>query len=168
MNNPMMEAADLVNLLEEVSGLSGDALYDRGFSIYRELYLTKGRVGVEQTHDSQILLFHADRFEHAFHTTSDRLCSPDRKDILDVNRVARIRWIRPVVTGRVARTGCFEVPSPTGRLRPPNRLYVVEPELYVVWLEPRTSGGWKFSSAYPATRDCVARYKRGGRTVGRW
>jgi hypothetical protein len=165
----MMKPAELVELLEDVSGLSGGDLFEKGFSIYRDLYLAKGRVvGVEKTHDGHILLFHEDRFEHAFQTTSDRLCSPDRKDIVDAKRIARIRWIRPVVTGQVTSTACFEVPSPTGRSRPPNRLYVVESELYVVWLEPRTSGGWKFSSAYPATRDGVERYKRGGRTVGRW
>jgi hypothetical protein len=143
-------------------------LFEEGFALYRDLYLTKGRIGVQQTHDGQIVLFHEDRFEHAFQTTSDKFCSPERKDVADAQRVARIRWIRPVVTGMVTGTACFEVPSPTGRSRPPNRLYVVECELYVVWLEPRTAGGWKFSSAYRATRDGIERYKRGGRTVGRW
>jgi hypothetical protein len=164
----MVKPAELADLLEDVAGLHGGELFEKGFSLYRDLYLTKGRVGVEETHDGQVLLFHEDRFEHAFQSTSDKLCSPERKDTVDAERIARIRWIGPVVTGRVAGTACFEVPSPTGRLRPPNRLYVVDRELYVVWLEPRTSGGWKFSSAYPATRDGVERYKRGGRTVGRW
>ena len=79
----MLKPADLANLLEDVSGLSGDDLFEKGFSLYSDLYLTKGRIGVEQTHDGQVLIFHEDRFEHAFQTTSDKLCSPERKDTVD-------------------------------------------------------------------------------------
>lgn len=164
----MMKPAELAALLEDVSGLSSDALFEKGRSLYRELYLKKGRVGEATTHDGQVLLFYEDRYEHAFQTTSDRICAPERKDTVDAKRIARIRWILPIISGLVAETACFEVPSPAGRSRPPNRLYVLEPELYVLWLEPRTSGGWKFSTAYPTIRERIERYKRGGRTVSRW
>ncbi len=163
-----MSGVELQALLEDVSGLAEEQLKERGFRLYRELYLNRGRFGVHQAHDAQTLLFHEDRFDHGFRTSSDRLVAPERKDLLDPGRIARIRWIGPVVRGEVAGTACFEVPSPTGRSMPPNRLYVLYAEFYVVWLEPRTRGGWKFSSAYPATREQVNWYQRGGRTVGRW
>ncbi len=143
-NNPITKPAELAALLEDVSGLSGDALFEKGLSLYRELYLKKGRVGEASTHDGQVLLFYEDRYEHAFQTTSDRICAPERKDTVDAKRITCIRRNLPVIAGEVTETSCFEVPSPTGRSRPPNRLYVLEPELYVLWLEPRTLGRWKF------------------------
>lgn len=167
-NSSMLQPADLNRLLEDVSGLSGSALFEKGLSLYRELYLTKEKVGEDWTHDAHMVIFHLARFEHAFQTTSDGWIALERKDVVDSKRIARIRWIRPVLRGQAAGTCCFEVPAPTGRSRPPNRLYVLESELYVVWLEPRNAGGWKFSSAYPATREAIAKYKTGEKTVGRW
>lgn len=62
----MLNLADLVELLEDVGGLHGGELLEKGCELYRDLYLTKGRFGVEKTHDGQVLLFHEDRFEHVF------------------------------------------------------------------------------------------------------
>ena len=73
-----------------------------------------------------------------------------------------LRWIAPLIRGEVPGSECWEVPSPTGRRRPPNRLYIIWDERYVVWLEPREKVGWKFSSAYEKTSGTIRDYCRGG------
>jgi hypothetical protein len=132
------------------------------------LHLTHEGYGLHQTHDAETLMFHARQFEHAFFTTSDRYCAPERKDVLRRGSIERIRWIMPLLQGQVCGSACFEVPSPTGRRKPPNRLYASYARPFVVWLEPRRDEGWKFSSAYPLSIEEIHRYSRGGRTVCRW
>jgi hypothetical protein len=140
----------------------------RARELYREIYLDNDSFGVRHTHDCQLLIFHARQFDHAFFTTSDRLCHPERKDVLRPGSIERVRWIAPLVSGSVEQSACFEVPGPTGRIRPPNRLYAVFKDPFVVWLEPRKDDGWKFSSAYPCTIQDIHRYTRGGKTVWKW
>jgi hypothetical protein len=164
----MVTARDLEKLLVSLQGTADDALEDLARSLYRDSYLNKERFGVHRTHDDQVVIFHADAFEHAFFTTSDHLCHPDRKDILRKGSIERIHWIGPLVRGEVVDSACFEVPSPTGRYRPPNRLYVVVEPAYIVWLEPRKDSGWKFKSAYQPSIDDIHKYTRGGRTVWKW
>ena len=79
--------------------------------------------------------------------------------------IERMRWIGRLIAGEIYGSACFEVPSPTGRLRPPNRLYVVFETPFVVWLEPRRDGGWKLRTAYPTSIEEIRKYTRGGRTV---
>ncbi len=151
-----------------LSGLDATAVEQLARKLYCELYLNQGRVGERRTHDGQLLLFHLDAFDHAFYTSSDRICHPERKDLLRRGSIERIHWIEHLVSGRVPGSACFEVPSPTGRCRPPNRLYVVFETPYVVWLEPRKDSGWKFKSAYPLSIEDIRKYTRGGRTVWKW
>lgn len=161
----MTAIGDLTKLLVNLSGLNAQELEQRARDLYRELYLNKGKVGVHRTHDGQVLIFHLDAFDHAFYTSSDWRCHPERKDLLRAGSVERIYWIGPLISGHVQGSACFEVPSPTGRCRPPNRLYAIFETPYVVWLEPRMKSGWKFRSAYPLSIEEIRKYQRGGRTV---
>lgn len=158
----------LEHLLVDLRTVDDKQVQGLGRNLYGQLYLNRGHVGVHRTHDGAVLIFHKNQFDHAFFTTSDRLCHPERKDVLRKASVERIRWIEPVVTGRVVGSACFEVPSPTGRNKPPNRLYAVYSTPYVVWLEPRKEGGWKFSTAYPLSIAEIHKYSRGGRTVWKY
>ena len=165
----MLTVCDLKQLLVTCDSLCTQDLERIGRDLYRELYLPQGHYGVHQTHDGEVLIFHAETFDHAFYTTSDRIVHPYRKDVLRKGSIERIRWIGPLIAGHVPGSACFEVPSPTGRQRPPNRLYAVYATPFVVWLEPRKENGWKFRTAYPTTIEEIHRkYSRGGRTVCKW
>ncbi len=161
-------ATELQNLLIGIDHLDATELERIGRKLYRELYLDNDHNGVRRTHDCNLLMFYADQFDHAFFTSSDRLCHPDRKDILRPGSIERIRWIGPVVSGVVEGSACFAVPSPTGRYAPPNRIYASYQHPFVVWLEPRKAGGWKFSSAYPCSVKEIHEYTRRGSTVWKW
>src|SRR6267142_2806182 len=119
------EIWNLEHLLVDLKALDHTQIQDLGRNLYAELYLNRGHFGIHRTHDNAVLIFHKNQFDHAFFTTSDRMVHPERKDVLRKASVERIRWIEPVVTGRIVGSACFEVPSPTGRNKPPNRLYAV-------------------------------------------
>ena len=164
----MKLAPDLKSLLLDLAGMSTEAILQSARQLYGELYLNREKFGIHSTHDGHVLVFHADAFDHAFYTTSDRICHPERKDIIRAGSIERIRWIGYLVSGAVPGSACFEVPSPSGRYRPPNRLYVVFDTPYVVWLEPRKDTGWKFKSAYPLSIEDIRKYTRRGRTVWKY
>ena len=145
---------DLRCLLLDLAGIEASALEEFARRLYQDLYLNRGKFGLHSTHDSQVLIFHCDAFEHAFFTTSDRIRHPERKDVIRAGSIERIRWIGPLVSGAVPGSACFEVPSPSGR--------------YVVWLEPRRESGWKFKSAYPLSIEDIRKYTSRGRTVWKW
>ena len=159
---------NLSDLLVAIDGQSDAEVEAVGRGLYTSLYLNRGDFGLHQTHDGQVLIYFARAFDHAFFTTSDRRCHPERKDRLRRGSIERIRWIGEIVSGRVPGSACFEVPSPTGRERPPNRFYAIYTSPFVVWLEPRSKGGWKFSSAYPLSIEEIHKYSRGGRTAWKW
>ncbi len=161
-------AVDLPKLLLTFAGVPADEVERYGRCLYRRLYLDNDRYGVRQCHDGQLLIFHARQFDHAFFTTTDRFCHPERKDQLRKSSIERIHWIGPLASGCVEESACYEVPSPTGRQKPPNRLYAVYPHPFVVWLEPRKAVGWKFASAYACSMEEIRKYTRGGRTVWKW
>lgn len=158
----------LHELLLNIDGMDSCALEQLGRSLYQELYLDNERFGIRQAHDGELLMFHASQFDHAFFTSSDRWCHPERKDVLRPASIERIRWIAPIVSGIIDGSACYEVPSLTGRVRPPNRLYATFRHPFVIWLEPRRDGGWKFASAYPCSIEEIHKYTRGGRTVWKW
>lgn len=159
---------DLQALLLDLGGKGDGEIEATGREWYERLYITRGNCGFHECHDGEEVVFWRDRFEHAFFTSSNWARYPDRKDKLAVDRIARIRWIGEVIAGNVPKSACWEVPSPTGRRRPPNRLYVVSNECYVVWLEPRMRGGWKFSSAYAPQPRRLREYCAGGRRIWVW
>lgn len=160
---------DLTSLLLRLDALDTAQIEQLGRDWYHQLYITTapGRYGVLQAHDGQDVIFWADRFEHAFFTSSDRARYPNRKDKLAEDRIARVRWIGEVIAGQVPGSACWEGASPQGRLGQDNRLYVVSSERYVVWLEP-TKRGWKFSTAYPAWPVDIRRYCNSGRKMWQW
>jgi hypothetical protein len=158
----------LGGLLEPLEGLSDEEIEERGERLYRELYLNRGRVGVHRAHDGEVVLFHEDRFEHAFFGTQQWRWHPERKETVDRERVRRIRWIGEVISGRVEGSECLEGVWHLGREARRKRMYVVWDENYVVWLEPRRQGGWKFSTAYVASKELIRKYQGEGRMVSRW
>jgi hypothetical protein len=149
---------DLKSIIIPTQYLKTSEIELLGRQKYRELYLTQGKFGIHSTHDQQPVFFWEDRFNHAFFTSSDRARYPDRKDILAVERIERMAWIGKVISGQVPNTGCWEGPSPTGRRKPPNRFYLSSDFLYIIWLEPRYEGGWKFSTAYSALPPVIRKY----------
>ena len=161
----MMPDCDLKALLVDLAGLDNREIEELGRKLYLDLYLTHGHYGLHETHDGETLVFHARQFEHAFYASSDYRCHPDRKDILRPSSIERIHWIGQLVCGNVPGSACFKIPSARETGRPPKRLYAVYETPYVVWLEPRSHGGWKFSSAYPLSIEEIRAYTRGGSTV---
>lgn len=157
----------LVDLLLDLSGLSLAQVEALGRREYLSRYVPNGKRGTLTTHDGKDVYFFADRFEHAFFTTSDWARNPSAKDKLDYLRVARVRWIAELIAGRIPQSAFWEVPSPTGRKVPPNRLYLTGC-LFMVWLEPRLNDpNFKFSTAYVCQpKHATARCKQGKRICG--
>jgi hypothetical protein len=137
----MTAVCDLRALLVDLTGLADEEIERLGRQLYSDLYLTHGHYGIHKTHDGEPLIFHARQFEHAFFTTSDYWCHPDRKDVLRKVSIERIRWIAQLVSGVVPGSACFRIPSRCQNRRPPKRLYAVFETPFVVWLEPRDEGG---------------------------
>ncbi|MBX7244653.1 MAG: hypothetical protein K1X53_04090 [Candidatus Sumerlaeaceae bacterium] len=146
-------------------GLKDDQAVELGRSLYANIYLNKGKLGIFQTHDGQLLQFWQDRYDHAFFTSSNRARHSDWKDVVARERIERIWWILHVVEGRVPNTACWEAWSSSGRRFPPNRLYIAASYNYLVWLTPKYGGGFKFESAYSAHPNDIERYKKGSRKI---
>lgn len=153
---------NLQELLIDFSTVSDEELAASGYAAYKLHYLQNEKFGILNGHDGASVVFHEDRFGHAFYDKPDKWSLTKSRELPDESRLERMRWIGPLIRGEVPGSECWEVPSPTGRRRPPNRLYVIWDEKYVVWLEPRQNGGWKFSSAYVVNRGAVRDYFRGG------
>jgi hypothetical protein len=149
---------DLDALLLNLDGLNLEETEDLARSIYTTDYIggENYKVGKHYCHDGSEVYFHLDQFDHAFYTSRDRARHQYLKDVLDISRLKRIKWIKHIIEGKVTKTACYRVLDyETKRLK---RLYLVQERLYVVWLQPRLNGGWKFSSAYVATAQDVRRY----------
>ncbi len=153
---------NLQELLIDFSAVPDEELAARGYAAYKKHYLQQEKFGIFNAHDGTAVVFHEDRFNHAFYDKPDKWSLTKSHELPDESRLERIPWIGPLIRGEVPGAECWEVPSPTGRRRPPNRLYVIWEEKYVTWLEPRQNGGWKFSSAYVVTHGSIRDYCRGG------
>jgi hypothetical protein len=99
-------------------------------------------------------------FTHAFFTAGDKHRRGWAKDVIDARRVARTRWIVPVIGGLVDGTQCFRVLDYAAYRKPPpeKRLYVVRDERYVVWLIRRGAGDFRFKTAYVTGHGDIERY----------
>lgn len=160
---------DLDALLLDLGGLSDAEIETIGRKEYERLYIGKGKFGIYSLHDGAEAIFWRDRFDHAFWTSPNRARDPYSKTKLSIERIARIQWIAATINGSAPGTECWHVPGDGGRRHPPNRLYIVWAKSYVVWFEPRDTGGWKFSSAYTAsTTEIRRRYCFGGGKVWTW
>lgn len=153
-------SVNLDAILLPTDGLEDAQIESSARSIYSSTFLGGNKVGTSQCHDGSRVLFFADQFDHAFYTSSNRSRYPDKKDIIALERVQRINWIKPVIEGKVTKTACYQFfDYNTKRTK---RFYLVPEYFYVVWLEPRMAGGWKFATAYKATIDNLRRYCKGG------
>lgn len=159
---------DLNSLLLDFEETEAEALADEGRRKYGELYTNKGSVGVHRVHDDEYCTFFLNRYYHAFFTTSDRN-NPNLKDLLDVARLRRMKWIKVVMEQIADEWECWEV---SGRSNSPDyvkRAYIAWNPGYIVWLEPKRTTGkskWNFSTAYPAFSGYLRRQIRGGKRIG--
>jgi hypothetical protein len=164
----MLTKTNLEALLLDVESSDDDALLEQGRRLYKDTYLNQGHVGVHKTHDGKLLLFYEQQFDHAFWSSPDKHSGPHLKVRLARERIARMLWIGPLVAGEVLGSACWQGSGTGSPGRHQNRLYVIPNELYVAWLEPRTAGGWKFWTAYRATRDKIVEYQQGRSLIKRW
>jgi|CXWL01.1.fsa_nt_gi hypothetical protein len=131
--------------------------------VYAEIFLTRRQFGVHPTHDAQDVVFHADRFNHAFFTDPSHGRFSFAKTHLARDRIERMRWILPVILGAVPRSACWRTTGESGRAM---RLYLLHDINYVVWLSERRDGdGFNFSSAYVVEPRDIREYTRGGRKL---
>lgn len=155
---------DLASILLDLSGLDDTEAAELGRSEYKSIYTPQGYRGTLTAYDGSEVVFFEDRFEHAFFTTSDRYRREFAKDLLARDRVARVRWIGPILKGEVSNTQCWESLRSPGDDRT-QRLCVASVELFVIWLEARSDGAWRFSTAYLARGPQVRNYAFGKKIV---
>lgn len=155
MKQAVIEVINLNCLLENIVGLDAIQIEDRGQELYKELFLTTEYSGVHYTHDEQEITFSKIRFRHAFYL------SPMKNEI-DKRRVARIRWILPIISGQALNSECWLVDDNGIK----KRLYICYGLNYVIWLEPQENKDkWIFSSAYVAEREQIREYTSRGTRI---
>lgn len=129
--------------------------------LYARHCVEPAKRGAVSTHDGERVVMYPGEpdFTHAFFTAGERHRRGWAKDIVDPRRVARARWIVPVIGGLVDGTQCFRVIDYAAYKKPPpeKRLYVVRDERYVIWLI-RKPGGFRFKTAYVAGHADIERY----------
>lgn len=155
---------NLRGLLINVSGLNQSELAALASSEYKQNYTGENDYGILVTHDGHEVFFWHDRPEHAFRTSISSYNYGIKKEQYCSERISRLKWIGPVISGNIPGTSCYEIPDVPGQ----QRLYTVGPELYVVWLERRLKGGWKFSSAYTTSANIMRNYAAKGKRIWRW
>lgn len=155
---------DLFSLRLQTEGMSDDDIVSMGYSLYMEHCARPAARGEILTHDGHPVRFQPARFNHAFYTSETRKDRGRAKEVVAVPRIERIRWIVPVIAGLVPHTECFRCRRHGERNAPEQRLYVVGPEQYVVWLWTDKPKGFTFSSAYrastPEIKDYIYRQTR--------
>ena|SRR5258706_8687554 len=138
-----VDPVDLDALLIRTDNMTSTHAAELAREHYEGLYVSK----VILTHDGQRVWFFSNRFEHAFQR--DSKCQGGPKDAIDFNRVQRVLWIGEVIQGNVSGSTCRSMPDKDSRRRD-SRLYMIDSECYVVWLSPRGTDEWIFSTAYKA------------------
>ena len=151
----------LEELLINLDGLSDEEAEDLGRHEYRDLYLNRGKIGVLELYKGGEVVFHENRYEHAFRTSQDHRGNPYSKTVVARDRIEKMRWIRAIIAGEVPKTECWLVPARPGKSGR-DRIYVVWENRYVVWFSARDKGGWMFSTAYSATGQDIRRYTSRG------
>lgn len=160
------ELSSLDKLLRDFSDLNDHDIEAEGEELYFDLFISPSRhTGQIVAADGETIFFHADRYHHAFHTSEDRARLAYSKAKVARDRIERIGWIRPILEGHVPNIECWEVPVSSHRPFPGKRAYVSWSHAYIIWLEPRRNGGFKFSSAYVTNRADLSRVLKNGRKV---
>lgn len=159
----MISKEALPGLCISVTGLGQAALQTLVTDYYEREYVQAP--GAILTHDGEPVQFLSDRVTHAFQDTPRRHSKRrvQKGPEWDPTRISRAPWIREVIAGNVEGTQCRILDRDCHRFRADCRLYSVrlwdiKAYYYVVWLEPRGSGGLRFSSAYMAEPRDHARY----------
>lgn len=163
MKQQIGKIIDLRNLLIELDDIpeteSDIEQFGRGH--YSDIFLANARCGFHSLHDGEQVRFAAGRFKHAF-SKADDWQSSTRKTSFDKRRIARVKWILPIIQGRVSGIECWLV-TDNGKEK---RLYVNFGQGYVVWLESRDDdGAWEFSTAYTVDQSRIREYIRGSRKI---
>lgn len=91
----------LEDLLVDLSGLSDEEAERKGLEMYESIYMQRGKTGLLTDPIGETVIFHLDRYGHAFRTSSDRVRRPYAKDKVDRSRIERIKWIKELIEGRV-------------------------------------------------------------------
>lgn len=159
-----MDYDELLTLREDFSGLTSAEAEKVGRDLYDSLYLNNGRPHPTlRTHDGQALVFQTKgqyTFDHIFFTSSNLAGYPFRKDVLDMGRLERMRWIAPIIGGRVEGVE-YRKESFWRRGAPAfKRLYILPQEGYVIWVEPQIRDGWTLATAYTPAGAVLADYRR--------
>ena len=149
-----MPPLDFINLRAE-GCFTPASIEDLGRRVYERYYVG----GSHTTHDGQRVIFFSDRFDHAFFRCDDFIRTAGVKNEIDQYRVERIHWIAALINGELPDSECHRMPSKRDG-KPDKRLYILNSECYVVWLEPLRHGGWKFSSAYKPRGHQIKQYRK--------
>jgi hypothetical protein len=159
----------LASLLLDLEDLSDEEALELTYEEYVRLYMDHktpaGLIGERRTHDDEPVIFYEDRFQHAFFTASDRVARPYGKDRFDTARASRVRWIGEIIRGNIPGTTCWYLCDPPASMV--KRLYIVWDEYYLIWLNSRKQGGWKFSSAYVADHSYIREKTKRGKCFWR-
>ena len=150
---------DLDSLYTDIKGLSDEEAETLGQKLYREEFsLTEHRGYIQIAPDVKVYFF-MDQYMHAFRSSEDRIRHEYSKAKIARDRIARIRWIKPVLQGKISNTEYWTVLGNSGHKK---RLYVVVDKKYIIWLESRKDGHWRFSTAYTTDSASIGRYTKGG------
>ena len=161
---------NLADLRLDLAALTDAEAEAEGEKWFQREYITRaGRSGVLAAHDGVEVKFFAERYHHAFHTSQNRAREAYAKNKVALERIERIRWIKPIIEGRVAGIECWDVPLkvPEEGIRcfPGKRAYVSWEHGFIIWLEPLRAGGFKFSSAYVLPPAEISRYTNRARNL---
>ena len=151
---------DLQSLITPTLNLIPANIERLGRHLYSQHYCG---VSGHQAHDGDSVTFFEERFDHAFFKSSDPR-GGGRKDGIDIDRVQRVLWIGRLIQGSVYNSECLQVPNKRPD-KPDTRLYIINSEMYVVWLEPLEVGGWVFSSAYKPMARQIKAYRKSGKKI---
>jgi hypothetical protein len=159
---PQQKGLALAPLLWPVDGLSDNQLERVARMLYTGHCVEPAKQGRVTTHDGLRVVMYPDDadFVHAFFTAGEKHRRGWAKDVIDPHRVARARWIVPVISGLVDGTQCFRVVDYAAHTKPApeKRLYVIRDERYIVWLIRRKVGDFRFKTAYVTGPGDIKRY----------
>ncbi len=153
-----MASLDLNALLVQLDGFSDELALEEGRRLYTQLFNVKGARGSIHSWRGEEIRFFADRYDHAFKTSSNRARLTFSKAKVALPRIERILWIKEILESRVPNTECRHVPNDSQQWGPPKHLVLAWDYSYVIWLNGLRDGAWRFSSAYPTTTTDMCRY----------
>src|SRR5665213_3739771 len=156
----MADCPDLQALLVSSFGLTSSTIEANARAIYDAHYVAE----THHTHDGLNVIFFAELVDHSFVRSVNFQAARGAKNEIDKHRCERIHWISELIRGNVPCSECLLMPSERTN-RPDKRLYVLNSECFVVWLEPLQSGDWTFSSAYRPMAYQIKKYRKSAKAT---